>query len=264
MAQKKGPKQSEDTAETSSLEGDVISDTTPDAIDSIKSWRQIYENLDCEMKNSPSDSKNHLQDIVESELHKIATRPRLMPHNDMVSWALDKFDILTRSILNDQGAIIGSFRPRHIQVMYKLSPNPNFLYNAEFMVEFQRKECTEADQTYLELIKGWWRCPSKFRANTHRIYATTSLNEYMVYVAMMLCRLFSKKNPYHFPAEWVPFLEEASEGYSFNWDKILSDNLAKEILDYRAARDRGQPMAFYMSAYLMETICFMTPFTLMN
>jgi hypothetical protein len=216
MAPKMGPKKSEDTTEISSPEGDVISDTTPHAIDSIKSWRQIYENLDCEMKNSPSDSENHLRDIAESELHKIATRPRLMPYNDMVSWALDKVDILTRSILNDQGAIIHSFRPKHIQVMYKLSPNPNFIYNAEFIVEFQRKECTEADQTYPDLIKGWWRCPSKFRADTHGIYAKASLNEYMVYVAMMLSRLFSKKNPCHFPAEWVPSLEEASEGYSFN------------------------------------------------
>jgi hypothetical protein len=193
MAPKMGPKKSEDTTEISSPEGDVISDTTPHAIDSIKSWRQIYKNLDCEMKNSPSDSENHLRDIAESELHKIATRPRLMPYNDMVSWALDKVDILMRSILNDQGAIIHSFRPKHIQVMYKLSPNPNFIYNAEFIVEFQRKECTEADQTYPDLIKGWWRCPSKFRADTHGIYAKASLNEYMVYVAMMFSRLFSKK-----------------------------------------------------------------------
>jgi hypothetical protein len=39
----------------------------------------------------------------------------------------------------------------------------------------------------------------------------------------------------------VPFLEEASKGYSFNWDKILSDNLAKDISDYRAIRARGIP-----------------------
>jgi hypothetical protein len=98
MAPKMGPKKSEDTTKISIPEGDVISDTTPHAIDSIKSWRQIYENLYCEMKNSLSDSENHLQDIAESELHKIATRPWLMPYNDMVSWALDKVDILTRSI----------------------------------------------------------------------------------------------------------------------------------------------------------------------
>ena len=114
MAPKMGPKKSEDTTEISNPEGDVISDTTPHAIDSIKSWRQIYENPDCEMKNSPSDYENHLRDIAELELHKITTRPRLMSYNDMVSWALDKVDILTRSILNDQGAIIILFRPEHI------------------------------------------------------------------------------------------------------------------------------------------------------
>jgi hypothetical protein len=53
----------------------------------------------------------------------------------------------------------------------------------------------------------------------------------MVYVAMILCKLFGKKNPCHFPTEWVPFLEEASEGFSFNWDKILFDNIAKEVSD---------------------------------
>jgi hypothetical protein len=86
----------------------------------------------------------------------------------------------------------------------------------------------------------------------------------MVYVAMMLCRLFGKKNPCHFPADWVPFLEEASEGYSFNWSKILSDNLAKEVSNYKAAKAQGQPVAFYMSAYIMDAICFLTPFPLMN
>jgi hypothetical protein len=64
MAPKKGPKRSEDIAEIFSPEGDVILDTTPHAIDSIKSWRQIYENMDCEIKNSPNDSENHLRDIA--------------------------------------------------------------------------------------------------------------------------------------------------------------------------------------------------------
>jgi hypothetical protein len=196
MAPKKAPNKSEDTEEMRNPEGDIISDTTPHAIDSIKSWREIYELLDYEIKNSPADSENHLRNIAESELHKIAAHPRLMAYNDMINWVLEKVDISTRSILNDQAIVIGSFRPEHIQVMYKLSPNPKYIYNAEF----QRKECTEANQTYPNLIKGWWRCPSKFRADTHGNYATASLNEYMVYVAMMLCRLFGKKNPCHFPA----------------------------------------------------------------
>jgi hypothetical protein len=68
-----------------------------------------------------------------------------MAHNDMIKWALEKIDIPTRSILNDQGVVVGSFRPEHIQLMYKLSPNPKYTFNAEFLAEFQRKECTEAD-----------------------------------------------------------------------------------------------------------------------
>jgi hypothetical protein len=59
-----------------------------------------------------------------------------MVYNDMISWDLEKVDITMRSILNDQGAIIGSFRPEHIQVMYKLSPNPKFIYNVKFIAEF--------------------------------------------------------------------------------------------------------------------------------
>jgi hypothetical protein len=209
MAPKKASKKSEDIEEMRNPGGDIISDTMLHAIDSIKSWTQISEFLDYEIKNSSTDSENHFRDIAKSELHKIAGRPQLMAYNDMVNWALEKVDIPTRSILNDQGVVVSSFRPEHIQVMYKLSPNPKYVYNVEFLAEFQRNECIEADQTYLDLIRESWRCPSKFRADTHGVYATPSLNEYMVYVAIMMCRLFEKKNPDHFPAEWVPFLEEA-------------------------------------------------------
>ena len=148
MAPKKAPKKSEDTQE-----GDIISDTTPHAIDSIKSWTQISEFLEYELKNAHPDSENHCWDIAKSELHKIVVRPRLMEYNDMISWALENFDITMRSILNDQGVIIGSFKLEHIQVMYKLSPNPKHTFNAEFLAEFQRKECTEVDQTYPDIIR---------------------------------------------------------------------------------------------------------------
>jgi hypothetical protein len=140
MGPKKAPKKTKDTQE-----GDIISDTTPHAIDSIKSWTQISKFLEYELQNAHPDSENHCRDIAESELHKIIAHPRLVAYNDMISWALEKVDILTRSILNDQGVVVGSFRPEHIQVMYKLSPNPKHTFNAKFLVEFQRKECIEVD-----------------------------------------------------------------------------------------------------------------------
>jgi hypothetical protein len=64
MVPKKSLKKSEDTEEMHNPEGDIISDTTPHAIDSIKSWREIYELLDYEIKNSPIDFENHLRDIA--------------------------------------------------------------------------------------------------------------------------------------------------------------------------------------------------------
>jgi hypothetical protein len=138
----------------------------------------------------------------KSGLHKVAARPRLVSHTYMIVWALDKVDVPTRSILNEHGAVIGSFRPEHIQVMYKLSPNYRHTFNKEFVAAFQQKECVEGGQTYSDMIKGWARDENKFRADAHGIYATASLNEYMVYVGMMLCRLFGRKDPFHFNVDW--------------------------------------------------------------
>jgi hypothetical protein len=59
-------------------------------------------------------------------------------------------------------------------------------------------------------------------------------------------------------------MNEVAEGYTFNWDKMLSDNLAKEIIDYKTIKSKVHPYTFYMSAYVMDVICFMTPFPLMN
>jgi hypothetical protein len=101
--------------------------------------RQIFETLDYEIKNFPHDTDNKLQDIAESELHKVATRPQLLTYNDMISWALERVDVQTRSILDSRGVVIGSFRPEHIQVMYKLSSCPKYIYNKDFVSEFQRK-----------------------------------------------------------------------------------------------------------------------------
>jgi hypothetical protein len=115
-----------------------------------------------------------------------------------------------------------------------------------------------------DIIKSWWRNPEKFRTDAHGIYATTSLDVPMVYVALMLCRLFGKKSPTHFSVEWVSIMHEVAEGFTFNWAKMLSDNLAKEIAEYKTTKSKGQPAPFYMSTYIMDAICFMTPFPLMN
>jgi hypothetical protein len=120
--------------------------------------------------------------------------------------------------------------------MYKISPTPKNTYNATFLLDFERRECTQYDRNGHDIIKTWWGHMEKFRTDTHGMYATTSLDAHMLYIAMILCRLFGKNNPTHFLVEWVAIMNEVAEGYTFNWDKMLSDNLAKEIDEHQSKK----------------------------
>jgi len=84
-----------------------------------------------------------------------------------------------------------------------------------------------------EKFRSWWGHPEKFRSGAHGMYATTSLYVHMIYVDMMLCRLFGKNIPTHLTVGWVSIMHKVVEGYTFNWDRMLSDKLAKEITEYK-------------------------------
>jgi PAS domain-containing protein len=148
--------------------------------------------------------------------------------------------------------------------MYNLSPEFKYNHNVAFLLEFEQHECIQYDKTYPDIIKTWWGHPKKFRADVNGIYATVSLDTHMIYVDPMLCRLFGKNNSTHFLITWVPIMHKVAEGYSFNWAKMLLDNLAKEIIEYQLAKSKGHSAPFYMSTYIMDIIFFMTPFPLMN
>jgi hypothetical protein len=91
-----------------------------------------------------------------------------------------------------------------------------------------------------------------------------SLDDHILYIAIMLHCLFGKKNPSHLSVEWVAIMNEVAKGYTFNWAKMLSNNLAKNIAEYQSLKSKWKLVPFYMSAYIMDSICFMTPFPLMN
>jgi hypothetical protein len=60
--------------------------------------------------------------IVQSEMHKVATKQRLIPYYDMIRWALDHADISTKTIISEQKVTIGTFRQEQLQVMYQFPP----------------------------------------------------------------------------------------------------------------------------------------------
>jgi hypothetical protein len=214
--------------------------------------------------NEKDDLATKYKIVVQAEMHKIAARPRLLPYYDMIRWALDHVDIPTRTIISEQKVTIGTFRPEHLQAMYQLSPTPNFSHNAEFLEGFKQKECEQYGRNLSDLIKDWVSHPAKFRADGNRVYSISSLEPQFKYIAMMTCRLYGKEDTTHFFLPWVPLIHTVAEGCSFDWAKLLSDSLTSRITEYRMQRANGKAASFFMSAYIMDVVCFMTPFPLMS
>jgi hypothetical protein len=269
MAPRKTPKT---TGESSGQGSDIISDTSPRSINTVKTWTQVSDILQRELINCSDDSSgNEKEDIsikykvvTQSEIHKIAARPRLLPYCDMIKWVLDHVDIPTRTIFNEQKVAVGTFRPEHIREMYKLSPTPRFTHNAEFLEVFKKKECEQYGKSLSDLIKDWYSHPAKFRADSNGIYSISALEPQFMYVAMMVCRLYGKEDTAHFFLPWVPLIHTVAEGFTFDWAKFLSDSLASRITEYREQKASGRTSSFFMSAYIMDVVCFLTPFPLMS
>ena len=104
----------------------------------------------------------------------------------------------------------------------------------------------------------------KFKADNNGIYSISSLEPQFKYVVMMTCRLYGREDTTHFFLPWVPLMYTVAEISSFDWDKMLSDSLTSRITEYRTQRESGKATSFFMSAYIMDAMCSMTPFPLMS
>jgi hypothetical protein len=166
--------------------------------------------------------------------------------------------------MDEQRVTIRTFRPEHLQTMYKLPTTSDYTYGAEFLEEFKEKECEQYDKTMSSLIKDWISHIAKFGADNHDIYSIASLEPQYKYVAMMTCRLYGREDTSHFFLAWVPLMFRVVEGCSFNWANMLSDSLTNRVTEYREQKENGKALSFFMSAYIMDTICSMTPFPLMS
>jgi hypothetical protein len=142
MAPRKASKAS---VEVSGQGSDNVADTSPRSVDSVPNWSFVSDVLQAELVDYSDDSSDNEKDdittkykiVIQSGMHKVAARPRLLPYYDMVRWALDHVDIPTRTIINEQKVTIGTFRPEHLQAMYKLPTASDLTYDVEFLEEVQ-------------------------------------------------------------------------------------------------------------------------------
>jgi hypothetical protein len=250
----------------------VVSDTSPWSINVVKTWSYVSNILQSKFVSCSDDSSDNENDdlstkykiVAQEEMQKISARPQLLPYCDMIRWVLDHVDIPTRMIINEQKVTIGTFRPEHLWVMYKLSHIPKLTHNAKFIEGFKKKECKKYARSLSDLIKDWVSHLAKFRADTNGIYSISSLEPQFKYIEMMACKLYRRENTTHFFLLWVPLIHTVAEGFSFDWAKMLSDSLTSRITEYRVQRESKKVDLFFIFAYIMDAIYFMTPFPLMN
>ena len=49
--------------------------------------------------------------------------------------------------------------------MYKLTWNPKYIYNAPFIMKFEKEECASYDWIVHDIVKTWWGIENKFKAD---------------------------------------------------------------------------------------------------
>jgi hypothetical protein len=189
MAPQKVPKSD---VESLGQDSYVFSDTSPQSINSIKTWSYVsnilqYKSINClddSSDNEKDDLSTKYKIIAQEEIHKITVRLDLLPYCDMIRWVLDHVDIPTKMIFNKQKVMIGTFMPEHLRAMYKFSPTLNHNHNAKFLEGF-KKEYEKYAKILSDLIKDWVSHPITFRADTNEIYSISSLEPQFKYIAMM-------------------------------------------------------------------------------
>ena len=98
------------------------------------------------------------------------------------------------------------------------------------------------------------------------MYTTSSICPPHSFPAAILCRLFGKPDSTKFFLGLLPLIDAAVNATVMNWAQILSDNLARTIIEYRRKRrvsSRVYP-PFFMSAYVTDAICFGSKFPIMG
>jgi hypothetical protein len=89
MAPRKASKAS---VEVSGQGSDNVVDTSPRSIDSVPNWSFVSDVLQAELVDYSDDSSDNEKDdittkykiVIQSGMHKVAARPRLLPYYDMV------------------------------------------------------------------------------------------------------------------------------------------------------------------------------------
>lgn len=69
---------------------------------------------------SPQSNTAAWNDMVNSFLHRIVARPKVLPYTDIVRWVVDQLDITDRMFITLKKIVIGSLKVEDLRKMYRL------------------------------------------------------------------------------------------------------------------------------------------------
>ena len=125
---------------------------------------------------------------------------------------------------------MGSLSPDNLQLMYHL-PKPQTIYNKQFLENFSKENEDPTD-----FMRTWSKNEGKIKKDKTSMYSTTFISPPHSFAADMLCRMFGKLDSTKFSPKWLPLIDVVINATIMNLAQILSNNLAKAIMDYRRKR----------------------------
>lgn len=178
----------------------------------------------------------------------------------MIRWVVENLSIEDRQFKNSKMELMESFKVEDLKQMYHLH-DPQDIYDKSYMAKFAKQ-----NEEPFKMIYGWRVLENEFKYDKMGMYPVASLVNPHNYASSMLCRLYGLLNNTKFSIEWVPLIDACVNSHIMNWATILSNNLATAISEYRQKRSTSieNLPPFYLSAYIMDAICFCTMFPIMG
>jgi hypothetical protein len=149
-------------------------------------------------------------------------------------------------IYNARKEPIASFQTKYLERCYHIEKGTKNL---------DKKLLDEFEYMPKYMFLKWYKEDKQFKHRPKGGYPTSTLRKPYQYMVTMLCRIYGELGASHFPLSYMPLIYYcADEGFSFNWDDIVSTNLMVTITVVVEAQ-LGTFPSFYMSSYHLYITC---------
>lgn len=95
-------------------------------------------------------------------------------------------------------------------------------------------------------------------------YPISSLISPFCYIVTMLCQLVGCGNFNPFYVDWIPIIQRDTKGNNFNWAEIMSNKISQHVMTFQEDKTLTPKPPFYMSSFIMNSICQSTTFRTMG